>query len=58
MTAVVKVKLKERSKLNKTYYRNGQAKIDFDNLDPVSKKEYTKKMSLKLNDPLSDPKTY
>ena len=55
MTSVIKRKLKERSKLPNTYHKNGKIKINFDNLDQMSKEcihlilktkgEYTQKMS-------------
>ena len=68
MTDDVKTKLKERSKLTKKYYKNGNMESDFHKVIAKSnecteaisaaKDKYIKQMCQKLNDPLTAPKTY
>ena len=68
MTDVIRSKLKERSYLNKTYYKYGERKSDFEKLIvktnecteiiSTAKDKYNVKMCEKLNDPITAPKTY
>ena len=68
MTDVIRSKLKERSYLNKTYYKYGERKSDFEKLIvktnecteiiSAAKDKYNVKMCEKLNDPITAPKTY
>ena len=68
MTDDIKKSLKERSKLTKTYYKNGQQKIDYDKVLEKSadctkkitqaKNDYINKMTDKLQNPSTAPKTY
>ena len=49
MTDDIKKSLKERSKLIKTYYKNGLQKIDYDKVLEKSA-DYTKKITQAKND--------
>ena len=49
MTDDIKKSLKERSKLTKTYYKNGQQKIDYDKVLEKSA-DYMKKITQAKND--------
>ena len=60
--------LKERSKLTKFFYNNGQKREDKEKLEAKAaycteqimktKNDYTQRMTNKLNDPKVTPKTY
>ena len=60
--------MKERSKLTKSYYKNGQQKCDYDkvlenfadctNKITQAKNDYINKMTEKLQNPSAAPKTY
>ena len=60
--------MKERSKLTKTYYKNGQQNLDYDKVLGKSadctkkitqaKNDYINKMTDKLQNPSTAPKTY
>ena len=60
--------LKERSKLTKFFYKNGQKREDKEKLEAKAaycteqimkaKNDYTQRMTNKLNDPKAAPKTY
>ena len=60
--------LKERSKLTKLFYKNGQKSKDKENLEAKpaycteqimkAKNDYTQRMTNNLNDPKAAPKTY
>ena len=60
----LKKSLKERSKLTKTYYKNGQQKIDYEKSADCTKKitqaknDCINKMTDKLQNPSTAPKTY
>ena len=64
----MKCKLKERSYLTKTYYKNGERKSDFEKLIvktnecteiiSAAKDKYIVKMCEKLKDTITAPKTY
>ena len=68
MTDNIKKSLKERCKLTKFFYKNGQRKIDHDKVLEKSeectkqileaKKNYILKMTIKLADSNTSPKTY
>ena len=68
MTNNIKRSLKERSKLTKCYYKNGQKKSDYEKLLEKSsdctkeileaKNNYILKMTTKLQDPKTAAKTY
>ena len=68
MTDNIKKSLKERCKLTKYFYKNGQRKIDHDKVLEKSeectkqilkaKKNYILKMTKKLADSNTSPKTY
>ena len=68
MTDDTKKSLKERSKLTKTYYKNGQQKIVYDKVSEKSadctkkitqvKNDYINKMTDKPQNPSTAPKTY
>ena len=68
MTNNIKRSLKERSKLTKCYYKNGQKKSDYEKLLEKcsdctkeileAKNNYTLKMTTKLQDPKTAAKTY
>ena len=65
MTDDVKTKLKERSKLTKKYYKNGNMKSDFDKVTGKSNKSretisavkdiYIQQICEKPNDPMTAP---
>ena len=68
MTDDIKKSLKERSKLRKIYYKDGQQKIDYDKVLEKSadctkkitqaKNDYINKMTDKIKNPSTAPKTY
>ena len=68
MTDDIKKSLKQRSKLTKTYYKNGQQKIDYDKVLEKSanctkkitqaKNDYINKMTGKLQNLSTLPKMY
>ena len=68
MTDDIKKSLKERSKLTKTYHKNGQQKIDYDKVlekfadctkkSTRAKNDYINKMADKLQNLSTAPKRY